>query len=75
MAAALTVAATAAVLAFPAAAQDELDRYLQHDRVPSGAVRAVVQAKLPWTFGDESGYLVFGDSWCFQIDVRYSHST
>jgi len=75
MAAALTVAATAAVLAFPTAAQNELDRYLRHNRIPSGKVRTRVQAKLPWTFGDESGYLVFGDSWCFQTNVRYSHTT
>lgn len=75
MASALTVVATAAVLAFPTAAQDELDRYLHHSRNPAVEVRTVVQAKRPWTFGDESGYLVFGDSWCFHTDVRYSHAT
>jgi len=75
MAAALTVAATAAVLAFPTAAQNELDHYLRHYHIPSGEVRTGVQAKLPWTFGDESGYRVFGGSWCSQTNVRYSHST
>jgi len=74
MAAALTVTATA-VLAFPTAAQNELDRCLRHNRIPSGKVRMVVQARLPWTFGDESGCPVFGDSWCFHTNVRYSHTT
>jgi hypothetical protein len=75
MAATLTVLATAAVLAFPTAAQEELDRYLGHDRIPPVEVRTIVPAKLPWRFGDEFGYQVFGDSWCFHTDVRYSHET
>ncbi len=60
---------------FSTAAQNELDRCLRHNRIPSGKVRMVVQARLPWTFGDESGYPEFGDSWCFHTNVRYSHTT
>ena len=70
------VAVVAAALAFPTAAKDELDAYLDHlaSSSPPGAARAEVitldRARRPWSLSSEQNYPVFGTSPTYQSDRR-----
>ena len=75
------IAVAAAALAFPAAAKDELDAFLDHVASSShpGVGRAEVitldRARRPWNLSSEQNYPVFGTSPFYETDRQIDWPT
>jgi hypothetical protein len=75
------VAIATAALAFPTAAQDELDIYLDHliSNSPAGTRQAEIvtldRARRPWNLTADRTFPVFGAARYYQTDSRYDWPT
>ena len=70
---ALAISVTAAVFSFPLAAQQTLDLYFTYNRL--GTVQEIARSARPWYFSSRPDYPTYGDSWCFETDLRVSLPT